>query len=202
MKKYLKLSRTFRLQILQEGSQAKRRRIKTSDGLPGSETVADAPEVVGKDSGATLPTMPLPKKSKEESQDVSERARNAMDYRTQYGQADVEGWGDDVADEIEKTTFKEAQKRLQPAPQKRDEHDLEYDFGKKKHKPKKQKDLFEGKSAFDLEQKRREQNKAGGGGKGRSKGKAKGKGKGKGKGKSKGKDKGKGKGKGGGKFKG
>jgi len=137
------------------------------------------------------------KKSKGKKQDVGERVELAGSYKTQFGLAQVDRWDDDVAgmDEEAEAKFEKAQRILQPEVQRRDQLDVDYDVGKKKHKPKKEKATFEGKSAFDKEEQRRKQKAAGGGqGGGRPKGKGKGKGKGKDKGKGKGKSKGKGKG--------
>jgi len=140
--------------------------------------------------------IPPPKKQKVEPQDVSERAAATTDYMRQYGQAEVDAWDMEMQPE-QLQAFREAQEKMQPPVQQRDELDREYDVGKKKHKAKKPKAAFNGSSAFDLEEQRRREKKAGGGSKGKGgkgkdgKGGKGGKGKG-GKGKSKGKGKGKG----------
>jgi len=138
---------------------------------------------------------PPSKRAKVVQQDAAERVAASMDYSTQYGQAEVERWDDQTLTEEQHKAFQAVQEKLQPLPQRRDELDMEYDVGKKKHKAKKSKVAFEGRSAFDLEEQRRRAAKTGAGrGDGPGKGKGKGKGRGKGKGKGKGK-KGSGKGK-------
>jgi len=141
---------------------------------------------------------PPSKRAKVVQQDAAERVAASMDYSTQYGQAEVERWDDQTLTEEQHKAFQAVQEKLQPLPKRRDELDMEYDVGKKKHKAKKSKVAFEGRSAFDLEEQRRRAAKKGAG---RGDGQGKGKGKGKGRGKSKGKGKGKkGSGKGKGKF--
>jgi len=129
-------------------------------------------------------------------QEPAERTALAGSCASQFGLAKVDRWDDDSAAEGPGAAFEEAQRRLQPAVGRRDDIDKEYDVGKRKHKPKKEKTTFEGKSAFDREQQRRASAKSGartrfGDSHGRPAGKgSKGKGKGKGKhGKAKGKGK-------------
>ncbi|CAJ1331641.1 unnamed protein product, partial [Effrenium voratum] len=98
---------------------------------------------------AEEPTPPRQMR-KEEQHDVAERVATTTDYSRQYGQAEVDAW-DSSPPEEQRQAFQEAQERLQPRPQKRDELDMDYDVGKKKHKPRKPQAAFKGSSAFDQE---------------------------------------------------
>ncbi|CAK9021553.1 unnamed protein product [Durusdinium trenchii] len=97
------------------------------------------------------------------------------DYARQYGQAEVEAW--ESPHVREDLRFLQAQEALQPRPQKRDEIDQDYDVGKRKHKPRKPKVVFEGRSLFDKEEQRRRAFKQGGAGSKGGKGGKGGKGK-------------------------
>eukprot|EP00927_Polykrikos_kofoidii_P035856 TRINITY_DN30365_c0_g1_i1.p1 TRINITY_DN30365_c0_g1~~TRINITY_DN30365_c0_g1_i1.p1 ORF type:complete len:834 (+),score=187.03 TRINITY_DN30365_c0_g1_i1:71-2503(+) len=201
---------------------AKRRRVAVVEGDLKPSSPADAREDRAAASVAEVaeaePQPNSPATAKEDSQRVKrrrvdraedgsdgtkrgsteERQWKATSYTTQYGLASVDTWDDDGPDEgrVDGAAFAEAQRRLQPPPQRRDQLDAEYDVGKRKHKPKKAKVLVDCKNAFDVEQQRRSGKASGGKGSGKGggeggKGKSKGKGKGKGKGKRKGKGKGK-----------
>lgn len=201
------LKRLRLLHVLKSNASAKRRKLACSERgdvlhINGAVAAPSGAVEEGKKSrkskrkARTEPPEPPPRAAKAvREQTTDERAWKASSYKTQFGLAEVNRWDDNDA---VPTAFVEAQRKLQPEVQRRDEHDAEYDAGKRKHKPKKQKAAFEGKTAFDLEETRRRKQKAGGGMRPGGKGKGKGKGKNKGKGKGKGKGEGKGKGQGGG----
>jgi len=204
-----KRSRLERLRVQQKLVAKRRRQLTSIDSVDvaatncavatvsaanGAAASAKAVKVKAKAVSEVEAQVPIkaaqpPQQSKVTKQGPEERAFLAGNYKTQFGLAEVDRWDDAGMSQEAEDTFERAQRSLQPEVQRRDQLDMEYDVGKKKHKPKKAKESFEGKSAFDREEQRRK-GKAGGGGQGG--GRPKGKGKGKGKGKRKGKGKGKG----------
>uniref|UniRef100_A0A7S4PT56 Ubiquitin carboxyl-terminal hydrolase n=1 Tax=Alexandrium monilatum TaxID=311494 RepID=A0A7S4PT56_9DINO len=114
------------------------------------------------EEGAKVPALPEPAPARQRpAVRIADLAAASLvpDHKTQYGRAEVSRWEDDAA-EGPSEAFLDAQRQLQPGPERRDELDTEYDVGKRKHVPKKPRPVFSGKNAFDKEQFRREQAKA------------------------------------------
>merc|ERR1711941_224700 len=77
-----------------------------------------------------------------EGRSAGERLNLTTSAATQFGLAAVDRWDeDDFGGEEKRSAFGAAQRSLQPLPVERDQLDAEYDVGKRKHKPRKQKDV-------------------------------------------------------------